>query len=513
MIVPPPTPNRPAEGARRGAIARWRARRHRGAYYGASAPLRGSLSARPHRRPLAVGALLRRRRHARADRRARAGRRGAEGDLAAARRGWRAATRRVACISGRAAADARRLVGVGGIAYAGSTAPSCSSPDSSRPRVDARLRRAGRAAVQALRARSATRPSCARCASGSRTRGRSWPSTGAARPTRRPPHAPRAADRLARRRPRAWRPTGAARCSRSGRRCRSTRARPCASCSSGRRSRAALYAGDDVTDLDAFDALDALVEAGELDDAVTRRRALRRGPAEIVERRRPRRRRRRRHRSRCSRSSTRREVPRLPARVGAAVRRRPRRRSPSSRSSAPRARTRTRSSTWPPCWWCVAVLAGLWLGRRLETTEGIAPPARRGAQHATRCPSSSPATVLFNRLWPLSAWPPCSRGAIGFFFPQVPAVATGYCLLVALLWRQQSRAVEAIEGRDGVEFWFDRSSPFGPPAAAAAAGPAQGSSRPSAAAALAQLVELRPGARVAPPAPRSSQARRAVATP
>ena len=24
-------------------------------------------------------------------------------------------------------------------------------------------------------------------------------------------------------------------------------------------------------------------------------------------------------------------------------------------------------------------------------------------------------------------------------------------------------AVAAIEGRDGVEFWFDRSSPFGPP--------------------------------------------------
>ena len=34
---------------------------------------------------------------------------------------------------------------------------------------------------------------------------------------------------------------------------------------------------------------------------------------------------------------------------------------------------------------------------------------------------------------------------------------------MALLWRKQSAAVEAIEGRDGVEFWIDRSSPFGPP--------------------------------------------------
>jgi hypothetical protein len=42
-------------------------------------------------------------------------------------------------------------------------------------------------------------------------------------------------------------------------------------------------------------------------------------------------------------------------------------------------------------------------------------------------------------------------------------VAVGYALLVALLWRKQSYAVEAIEQRDGVEFWVDRSSAFGPP--------------------------------------------------
>ena len=59
--------------------------------------------------------------------------------------------------------------------------------------------------------------------------------------------------------------------------------------------------------------------------------------------------------------------------------------------------------------------------------------------------------------------PLVAAGALGFFVPQVPAVATGYALLVALSWRRQSSAVAAIEGRDGVEFWFERSSPFGPP--------------------------------------------------
>jgi hypothetical protein len=34
---------------------------------------------------------------------------------------------------------------------------------------------------------------------------------------------------------------------------------------------------------------------------------------------------------------------------------------------------------------------------------------------------------------------------------------------MALLWRNQHRAVAAIEGRDGVEFWFDKTSPFGAP--------------------------------------------------
>jgi hypothetical protein len=112
-------------------------------------------------------------------------------------------------------------------------------------------------------------------------------------------------------------------------------------------------------------------------------------------------------------------------------------------------------------WWCLATLAGLWLGRRLAATSGIARLLAE-ARQTSALPELEPGTVLFNRLWPLIVLAVASA-VIGFFSPQVPAVATGYCLLVALLWRKQSRAVEAVEGRDGVEFWLDKTSPFGGP--------------------------------------------------
>jgi hypothetical protein len=112
-------------------------------------------------------------------------------------------------------------------------------------------------------------------------------------------------------------------------------------------------------------------------------------------------------------------------------------------------------------WWCIATLSGLWLGRREATTPGIANLLAESRRTNT-LPELEPGTVMFNRLWPLIVLA-LGSAVIGFFIPQVPAIATGYCLLVALLWRKQSRAVEAIEGRDGVEFWLDKTSPFGRP--------------------------------------------------
>jgi hypothetical protein len=112
-------------------------------------------------------------------------------------------------------------------------------------------------------------------------------------------------------------------------------------------------------------------------------------------------------------------------------------------------------------WWCLAALAGLWIGRRPQTTEGIA-TLLADARSTNSLPQLEPATILFNRLWPVIVVTVLA-GAVGFLVPQVPIVATGFFLLVALLWRRQSSAVAAIEGRDGVEFWFDRTSPFGGP--------------------------------------------------
>jgi hypothetical protein len=112
-------------------------------------------------------------------------------------------------------------------------------------------------------------------------------------------------------------------------------------------------------------------------------------------------------------------------------------------------------------WWCVSSLVGLWLGRRPTTTPGIA-TLLVDARSTNSLPELEPGTVLFNRLWSLIVLT-IGAAVIGFWFPQVPSIATGFCLLVALVWRRQSAAVEAIERRDGVEFWFDRTSPLGKP--------------------------------------------------
>lgn len=112
-------------------------------------------------------------------------------------------------------------------------------------------------------------------------------------------------------------------------------------------------------------------------------------------------------------------------------------------------------------WWTIAALAGLWLGRRMASTPGIA-RLLAAARSTHQLPELEPGSVLFNRLWPLAVLA-LVAGAFAAFLPQVPIVFTGYALLAALSWRRQSAAVAAIEDRDGVQFWFDRSSPFGAP--------------------------------------------------
>ena len=112
-------------------------------------------------------------------------------------------------------------------------------------------------------------------------------------------------------------------------------------------------------------------------------------------------------------------------------------------------------------WWTLCVLAGLWLGRGLGPSAGIG-RLLADARKTSTLPELEPGGVMFNRLWPLALLTILS-GAVAFLVPQVPAIAAGYALAAAATWRKQPRAVQAIEERDGVEFWFDRGSPFGAP--------------------------------------------------
>jgi hypothetical protein len=111
-------------------------------------------------------------------------------------------------------------------------------------------------------------------------------------------------------------------------------------------------------------------------------------------------------------------------------------------------------------WWAAAVLIGIWSGRRAAAS---APIARllADARSQTTLPELRPGTTLLNRLWPLLI---VTLGASGLAFvePQVASVAAGFSIVWALGWRRQARAVLAIEERDGVRFYVDRTSPVSP---------------------------------------------------
>jgi hypothetical protein len=111
-------------------------------------------------------------------------------------------------------------------------------------------------------------------------------------------------------------------------------------------------------------------------------------------------------------------------------------------------------------WWVAASLIGVLLGRRAQVT---APIGRllADAKMATMLPEHRPAAVVLNRLWPLLL-STVAGGALGFVFPQVPAVACGFAIIWSLAWRRQDSAVLAVEERDGVTFYVERTSPVRP---------------------------------------------------
>ena len=111
-------------------------------------------------------------------------------------------------------------------------------------------------------------------------------------------------------------------------------------------------------------------------------------------------------------------------------------------------------------WWVIAAGAGLWLGRRPETSQGIGRLLAQ-AKHSPTLPEVAPGRTIVNRLWPLIILTAATAG-IAFLVPQVPAIGAGYALLAALAWRKQTRAVAAIEDRDGVRFYVEKTPPLKP---------------------------------------------------
>jgi hypothetical protein len=111
-------------------------------------------------------------------------------------------------------------------------------------------------------------------------------------------------------------------------------------------------------------------------------------------------------------------------------------------------------------WWIVAAGYGIWVGRGTKPSASMA-RLLAAARTSPALPEVSPGRVLLNRLWPLLVVTVAAAG-LALLFPQVPAIGAGFAILGALALRNQEKAVTAIEDRDGVRFYVDRTSPLRP---------------------------------------------------
>jgi hypothetical protein len=111
-------------------------------------------------------------------------------------------------------------------------------------------------------------------------------------------------------------------------------------------------------------------------------------------------------------------------------------------------------------WWLAAAIIGALVGRRGQVTAQIG-RLLADAKVANMMPEHRPGAVVVNRLWPLLL-STVAAGVVGFWFGQVPMVACGFAVIWSLAWRRQDAAVLAIEERDGVTFYVERTSPIRP---------------------------------------------------
>ena len=112
-------------------------------------------------------------------------------------------------------------------------------------------------------------------------------------------------------------------------------------------------------------------------------------------------------------------------------------------------------------WWAVATIIGLWLGRERGTLPAVGRLLAGARSTSTLPEQEKPGRVLLNRLWPLFALLVVSA-ALGWVLPQIPAIAAGFLAIWALYWRRQEAAVTAIEDRDVVGFYVERTAPWKP---------------------------------------------------
>ena len=109
-------------------------------------------------------------------------------------------------------------------------------------------------------------------------------------------------------------------------------------------------------------------------------------------------------------------------------------------------------------WWVISAFLGLRLGRGTAVNGAIG-RLLAGARSTSSLPEIRPSAILINRLWPLLVFALASAG-LGLLAPQIPGIAAGFAMIWSLSWRKQDAAVAAIEERDGVTFYIQRTSPF-----------------------------------------------------
>ena len=112
-------------------------------------------------------------------------------------------------------------------------------------------------------------------------------------------------------------------------------------------------------------------------------------------------------------------------------------------------------------WWTIAVIAGLIYGSPRRSAEGIEPLLTQARTSPTLPPQEHTGRAALARVWPIGMFA-LLAGGLGFAFPGVAAIGTGFALGAALLWRGRDRAVSAIEERDGVRFYVEPGSALQP---------------------------------------------------